>query len=311
MKKHAGILFAAGALVAFFAAMQFSRQRTVAAPPGGVQAPAATSTDRSETSVSPETPAVAGTSTSSAASDDDAGAAGLQLKAAAAMDLSTGGLLYGIRPDRRWPLASITKLMTAMVVTGRMDPDGTIVMAPADFASGGSALTANLEPGDQYRVRDLLKVLLVPSSNEAAAAFARAYGHDAFIAAMNAQAAAWGLAATHFDDASGLSVSNQSTPRELLEMARRIYLAHPEIFAITQSPAATVQELGSGGLKQFPTTNGFAGRPDFIGGKTGTTPEAGDNLVSIFSVGGTPVAVAVFGAADRYAATRSLLQLVQ
>jgi D-alanyl-D-alanine carboxypeptidase len=131
------------------------------------------------------------------------------------------------------------------------------------------------------------------------------------MAAMNAKAAAWGLGNTHFDDPSGISVANQSTPREFVQLARLVYALHPEIFEATRSRVAAAQELTTGSSRQFSTTNNFAGRAGFLGGKTGTTPEAGDNLISVFETAGGPVAVLVFGAVDRYAATESLLQLIR
>jgi len=303
LRYYRSFLFAAGALVALFAAAWFfDRGRPV--PAAGT---AATSSFEGSFGASLSADALP---EPAAAKTPGSQPAAVQARAAAAMDLETGTLLYVLQPDLRWPIASITKLMTAQIILDRMDPDARIVMAPSDFSAGGSGLSASLEPGDQYRAEDLLRVLLLPSSNEAAEAFARTYGRDAFLAAMNSKAAEWGLLHTHFDDPSGLSAANQSTPRELLQLVRRIRLAHPEIFAVTRARTAAVTELSSGALKQFPTTNEFAGRADFLGGKTGTTPEAGDNLVSVFQAGGRIVATVVFGAADRYAATESLLQLI-
>jgi D-alanyl-D-alanine carboxypeptidase len=290
--KRPGIIFLiAGALIALLAALVFSRSGPSAIRPDGNGA-VATSSQNSLPSVSPDAQLSSATSSSSAFN--------LNAKAAAVGDLATGNLLYGFNADMRWPVASITKIMTAQIILDLMDPEAIVTMAPSDFSGGGSSLTVNLQPGDQYRVRELLKILLLPSSNEAA-----------FMAAMNAKAAAWGLGNTHFDDPSGISVANQSTPREFVQLARMAYALHPEIFEITKSRVATAQELSTGSSRQFSTTNNFAGRAGFLGGKTGTTPEAGDNLISIFQTDRGPVAVLVFGAIDRYAATESLLQLIR
>jgi D-alanyl-D-alanine carboxypeptidase len=304
MKRFQIIFLFLAALVALLAAAMFADPGLYPSRSTGVVGVVATSSQDSLPALSPD--AFVPRPPTSSVSVFDLGA-----QAAAVGDLGTGAMLYGFNADTRWPVASITKLMTAEIVLDLMDPQGVIILAPEDFSGGPSALTANLEPGDQYRVQDLLKVLLVPSSNEAANAFARSYGRAAFLAAMNSKAAAWGLANTHFDDPSGISVANQSTPREFLELMRRIYFSHPEVFAITQARTATARELTTGLFRQFSSTNNFAGRAGFLGGKTGTTPEAGDNLVSIFETGGSPVAVLVFGAVDRWAATASLLQLIR
>lgn len=303
MKRLQLILLAAGALLALLAAVVFSKHGSSSIQPG-VMETTPTSSQSSVISLSPDALVTQPSTPSMPAFN-------MNVKAAAVGDLATGVLLYRLHEDMRWPIASVTKLMTAEMVSELMDPEAIITLAPEDFAAGPSALSASLQPGDRYRVHDLLKVLLLPSSNEAAEAFARSYGRSAFMAAMNAKVAAWGLLNTHFDDPSGLSVANQSTPREFLELMRRVYTLHPEIFAITQNRMVAVQDLTSGSFKQFSSTNSFAGRAGFLGGKTGTTPEAGDNLVSIFQIGDKSVAILVFGAADRYAATESLLQFIQ
>lgn len=303
MKRFQSILITAGALLAVLVAVILFRAGTVARQGGSIGA-VATSSQVSAPSVSPDALAPQAQTSSTPAFF-------LNAKAASAGNLATGALLYGWNADARWPVASMTKIMTAQIVLDLMDPQSVIALAPADFAAGPSSLTASLQPGDQYRVADLLKILLVPSSNEVAEALARSYGRAAFINAMNAKAAAWGLSSTHFADPSGISVANQSTPREFLQLAGNVYALHPEIFAITRDRSAVVQDLTTGFFKQFSTTNNFAGTAGFLGGKTGTTPEAGDNLLSVFETSGGPVAVLVFGAADRYASTRSLLQLIR
>jgi len=296
------MFLAAGALLALIAAISFSGSGTSSTIRPSPALNAGSFPEPAVPSVSPDAAARPSASSTPAFN--------LDAKSAAIGDLRAGDLLYGFNADARWPVASLTKLMTAALVLELFPADAVITLVPEDFSSGG-ALTASLQPGDKYRASDLLKVLLVPSSNEAAEAFARAYGRSAFTAAMNAKAASWGLTNTHFADPSGISVANQSTPREFLKLLREVYAAHPEVFVITRERNVSARELLTGAVKYFPTTNSFAGRAGFLGGKTGTTPEAGDNLASIFDTGGTPVAVVVFGAADRYAATESLLQLIQ
>ncbi len=223
-------------------------------------------------------------------------------------DPTTGETLFRISSGARWPIASLTKLMTAQIVAGAMDQERSITLARPDFADGGNSLTAAMIPGDRYRAADLLRVMLISSSNEAAEAFARTYGRDAFIAAMNARAAEWGLADTHFADPSGISAGNQSTPGDFLGLVRRIWSAHPELFEATRLPSLTVVESRTGESRTFLNTNEFAGRPDFLGGKTGTTPEAGENLLTLFSFGSRPVMILLFGSSDRFRETEALLQ---
>jgi D-alanyl-D-alanine carboxypeptidase len=297
-------------LVTLVLSLWFGERRTDNVP---LPNPASQPAGGSASSSVPSASAVSPDALPASENDEPGSNAGLpfRAKAAAAMDLTNGEMLYEFQSDLRWPVASLTKVMTAFAVAEHMDQASTIILAGNDFAVGGSSLTTNLQPGDEYRVADLLKILLVPSSNEAAEALARDYGKSRFMATMNSQAAFWGLGSTYFHDPSGLSAANQSTPREFLELVRRAYASHPEVFTITRSPGVAAQDLRTGAFKYFYSTNNLAGRPDFLGGKTGTTPTAGENLVSVFLVQGRPVGVLVFGADDRYAATASLLQLIQ
>lgn len=222
-------------------------------------------------------------------------------------DPVSGEILFNFNPGMRWPMASLTKLMTAHIIVSHMDLSRIYTLQSSDFAGGGNSLTASLAPGQRYLGRDLFKVMLVSSSNEAAAAFARTYGEDAFLKAMNDEAAAMGLADTHFADPAGLSAGNQSTARDTAALVARLWKTDPDIFAATRNRAITVYEMNSGAAETFQSTNDFAGQADFLGGKTGTTPEANENLLSLFSYGGHPVMILVFGSENRFAETRAIL----
>ncbi|MDE2019502.1 MAG: D-alanyl-D-alanine carboxypeptidase [Patescibacteria group bacterium] len=223
-------------------------------------------------------------------------------------DLDSGSIIYGSHIDERWPLASVTKLMTASIVLDHFTLNQPITVTPAAVAADPTATL--LQAGDVYTVSDLLHALLLPSSNVAAEAFAGAYGREQFLALMNARAAAWGMVHTHYDDPSGLSPGNRTTAGDLLLLAQKIYADYPQILAITRTPQVTIKELNSGRLVPVKSINDFAGRPDFIGGKTGFTDEADGNLLSIFSYKNHPVLFVVLGTADneRFSETLKLLQ---
>lgn len=231
----------------------------------------------------------------------------LSARASLIADLTTGEVLLNVNPALRWPIASITKLMTAAVAIERLNGAEIIALTPEDFALGGNVQTQDLQPGNAYRVNDLLELLLVPSSNEAAEALARVYGREKFVEEMNTLASSWGLRDTHFADPAGLAAANQSTALELRTMVWNIRNAHPEVFRITEATSATVTEMKTGRAQIFLSTDQFAGRPGFLGGKTGTTPEAGENLVSIWGLAGKPVLVVIFGSSERFRDTEQLL----
>jgi D-alanyl-D-alanine carboxypeptidase len=211
-------------------------------------------------------------------------------------DLKSGTVFFGANPDTRWPLASVTKLMTAVLVADDLNLSQKVTIPPEAIAVDPSQQT--LTAGETFTVSDLLHLLLLPSSNVAAEALADYYGRTRFIAQMNAKAASWGMTNTHYDDPSGLSAGNQSTPDDLLLLAQKIYADYPQILAITRTPQVTATDLSSGKNITVRSINNFAGRADFIGGKTGYTDEAAGNLLSIFKYEGRPILIIVMGTSD-------------
>lgn len=206
---------------------------------------------------------------------------------------------------KRWPIASVTKLMTAAVALDLLDPAHLITIESTDFRNDQSA-TQVVAVGERYRAGDLISAMLLASSNPAAEALARAYGRVEFIAAMNEKAHLWGMEDTYISDPSGLSVSNQSTARDLKKMTANIYAAYPQVFSMTETSQAEITELVSRAERTVKNINLFAGRPGFLGGKTGYIEDSKGNLVSLFLEAGKPVAVIVLGSDDRFGETETL-----
>jgi len=228
----------------------------------------------------------------------------LQDEASLVADIDTGTVFERVNDATRWPMASLTKLMTATLVFDDIDLNATITITPQMFAADPEERT--LVVGGTYSVNDLLHALLLPSSNVAAEAFADYYGRARFMDMMNARAVAWGMTNTYFDDPSGISSANQSTPDDLLKLAQKVYQNYPQIFAITRTPEVMITELNSGKKVLVQSINDFAGAPDFVGGKTGHTIEADGNLLSVFNYDGHPFIVIVFGSNDRFGDTKAL-----
>ncbi len=228
------------------------------------------------------------------------------VRAGLVADLETGQVYFTTASDRRWPTASITKLLSASFALDRMASGTEIALRSGDFLAAGGDVANGLRVDDAYSVRDLLRAMLAVSSNESAEALANGFGRKDFLAALNARAAEWGMSQSHFSDPTGLSAANQSTAGDLLLLAQHIYRDYPELLSITRSPKVSVRELSTGEVKVLQNINSFAGQPDFLGGKTGYTDEASGNLLSIFRYQGRPVVVIVLGTADRFGQTRLL-----
>ena len=209
-------------------------------------------------------------------------------------DLSTGGVLAGSNVASRWPTASLTKLMTATLVFDQLATSTRITITPQMFAADPSEHT--LVIGGTYTVGDLLHLMLMPSSNVAAQAMADYIGQVQFMNEMNARAEQWGMTDTYFADPSGISAANESTAHDLLILAQHVYNDYSGILTLTDTPTATITELNSGKKITVRSINTFVGEPNFVGGKTGNTPQAGGNLLSIFNDGGRKIFILVLGA---------------
>jgi len=219
-------------------------------------------------------------------------------------DLLSGGMFFGLNEDERWPIASITKLLSATIVSKNISMHDTVTISAADFPLG---LNENgVKEGESYSVSDLFWDMMLKSSNEATEALARYFGREKFIAAMNNLKDEWGLKETNFDDPTGLSASNQSTALDLLKLAKNIYERHPEVFETTRTKSHSLTEINSGNKVIINNINLFAGKDYFLGGKTGYTDEAGGNLLSIFSYQGKPIVIVVLGSDDRFGETEKL-----
>lgn len=198
------------------------------------------------------------------------------------IDTKSGTLIAVKQADVPRPIASITKLMTALVVLDR-NPDWNrfLTFESRDQRKGD---TARIFLGEEFRADDIWNLMLVASSNDAAALLARAmFGSEAeFVVAMNKKARDLGLYRTHFEDATGLSVENVSTAREVAIMAR-LALSLPKIRNMVAQRQITFAPRGKASRVAYATNQllSWFNLPgvQLFGGKTGHIDESGYNFV--------------------------------
>ncbi len=221
----------------------------------------------------------------------------LSVRAAAAMDLETGVTMYQLNANERWPLASVSKLMTAVIAIEDVGVNTHVTITPQDLSVDG--ISGDLQAGQQYTVQQLLTIMLTVSSNRAAMAIADTYGFQKFVDAMQQKASQLGMTQTTYVEPTGLSQLNESTATDLEKLVKYIYENHPEIYTITRQPTATIQDLNTGASNTLWNINDFSHtRSDFYGGKTGFTDEAGENLVTLFTYGDQHLLFIVLGTTD-------------
>jgi len=196
---------------------------------------------------------------------------------------------YQKRSDWVLPLASITKLMTAMVVLDSGAPmDEWLEVKERHFPAAANAFS-RLRPHSEAQRSDLLKIALMASENYAAYLLARHHpgGYDAFIDAMNAKADSLGMQQTHFVDSSGLSDANVSTAQDLMKMVGAAY-GYAAIRAATTTTNYTVRFRKPGYSLHYGNTNPLTRSSRWEVGlsKTGYLAEAGRCLVMVTEVEG-------------------------
>ncbi|MEM9336989.1 MAG: L,D-transpeptidase family protein [Patescibacteria group bacterium] len=195
-------------------------------------------------------------------------------------DVDTSTVLASSDLDAVTPIASITKLMTALIATEEIDLNQTVWVTQPTFVQ---SLVPRLGERNQASMYSLLQLLLVESSNEAAEVIAAQVGQEEFIELMNEKATALGLTQTQFADASGLSSDNLSSIGDLLRLTQYIYEHRSFIFAVTaeQDAASNYVSDDFGELTNF---NTIAGLESFVGGKVGETLAAGQTSVTLHEV---------------------------
>ena len=225
-------------------------------------------------------------------------------------DLRTGRVLWRRRPHKRLPIASLAKIMTAIVVVERTRPRERARITRAALAYSGSGVGVLPRPGRKVPVDGLLAGLLLVSGNDAAIALA---GHVAgserrFVRIMNAKARALGLRCTRFVSASGLESANRSCAADLAALTR-IAMAKRRIARLARRRQAAVSFPIRGGRLYLNSTNPLL-RMRYrgtIGLKTGSTRRAGHSFVGVARRGRRTLGVVLLRSPDSGAQARKLL----
>jgi serine-type D-Ala-D-Ala carboxypeptidase (penicillin-binding protein 5/6) len=212
---------------------------------------------------------------------------GVKAKAGILVDAATGEVLWAKGENTVRPIASITKVMTALVIlrAGGLNREVAVPKAVTGYVAKYGANAAGLVPGQVFTVDQLMHAMLIVSAADAAYTLANAYGPGlpAFIAKMNAEAARLGLAHTHFTSPDGLpyptETSTFSTPAELVRLGE-IAMGYPEFRSIVALHFYNLPKADGHGAYSFTSSNELVGKyPGVVGIKTGFTDAAGHTLL--------------------------------
>ena len=237
---------------------------------------------------------------------------GLNAKSAILMEEATGNILYESNPDERLPIASVTKVMTMLLImeavdSGKISLDDMVTVSENAMSYGGS--TMFLETGEQLTVNDMLKGIAVASANDGCVAMAEhlAGSESAFVDMMNEKAKELGMENTHCMNTNGLDEDDHySSARDVAIMSREL-MKHETIFNYTSIWMDTLR----GGKFQLANTNKLIRFYDGANGlKTGSTSKALCCLSAAAKRNDMQLIAVVLGAptsAERFASAKSLL----
>lgn len=242
----------------------------------------------------------------------------LSARSAFAYDLDSGEVLLSVRADERWPVASLTKLVSALAAATESPDLERVHCVDARWYPTRNGAFSKFSTGECYRGWDLLGSMLVASDNRGAYGMQVASGlaYDDFIARMNQVAADLGMSSSSFSDPSGLEDDNLSTARD---MARAVVAAayHPVVSVAANARSWETDRMDAPGGRTLNTTNRLAHRGDVevLAAKTGYTDTARYCYTALVRTeSGRRVAFSVIGAnrsSQRWSDARKILDFVQ
>ena len=219
------------------------------------------------------------------------------------VDLQTNKVIFASNPDAIVPIASVTKLMTAMVVLdAKQSMDESISVNISDTPEM-KGVFSRVKIGSELSRHEMMLITLMSSENRAAASLAHHYpgGYVAFIAAMNAKAKSLGMMSTHYVEPTGLSIHNVSTARDLSKLlaAARHY---PMLSQLSTTKEKTVAFRKPNYTLGFHNTDHLVNKDkwNIKITKTGFTNQAGHCLVLVTEMGGRPVSLVILDAFGKY-----------
>lgn len=228
-------------------------------------------------------------------------------------DVNTQAVLFEKNAQKIFPIASITKVMTALTAYEVLDKDALVQISWQDTLTEGES---GLIPGEHFRMSDIVDFMLIASSNDAAAAIATVAGntliaeknltgttpHQAFIAAMNSLANTIGMEQSTFANPTGLDEQFETlpgataTPQDIARMFTYAIETYPGMLEATQSQTRTINSR-EGYVHNITNTNEILKTlPNTIASKTGYTIQAGGNLAVVIDPGlNNPIIIVALG----------------
>ncbi len=231
----------------------------------------------------------------------------IEAESAYIWDIRMQKAIYNKNADERLPLASITKLMTALVAYELIDDTDTIGITMDAISQEGDS---GFLDGEEFSLRNLTNLTLITSSNDGAYALASAAGNSLgytenpariFIDAMNIRAEEIGLSQTYFNNPTGLDISETKagaygSARDMAFLMEYVITNYPEVLELTKEGLTAIPNMEGNAHTAQNTNNTVTSINGLIASKTGYTDLAGGNLVIVYDAGlNRPIIVSVLG----------------
>jgi serine-type D-Ala-D-Ala carboxypeptidase (penicillin-binding protein 5/6) len=223
-------------------------------------------------------------------------------------ELNSGRVLYQHQSGKRLSPASLTKIMSALVILEQGHLDDLATVSPG--AARAHKTHLRLKAGQVFRLEDLLKAMLIMSANDACLAAVEHVGGDEsqFVSLMNAKAAALGLADTHFSNACGFDNPDHYSTAEDLAALSVIALQQPRFRELVREERGLIMPVNGTRAYVLHTTNRLLGRiPGVEGIKTGFTSKAGRCLIAKVSQNGSDLLLVILNSNRRWNTATSLI----
>jgi D-alanyl-D-alanine carboxypeptidase (penicillin-binding protein 5/6) len=231
-------------------------------------------------------------------------------RAALVIETHSNEALYTQNVWEPLPIASLTKLMTALVVVDHLDLSTEVTVSLDAAQTTGSSM--GLRVGEIILVEDLLKGLLISSGNDAAVALAEATSGtvEDFVVLMNERTGTLGLNDTRYFDPSGLNAGNTSSAFEVAHLAKQVF-RNPFLSSVMREREIIVSSVNGAYRHTLSNTNRLLGTDiadRIIAGKTGTTLQAGQCLISFINgASDRTIMTIILGSSDRYGDVKNLI----
>ncbi|MCX8016091.1 MAG: serine hydrolase [Patescibacteria group bacterium] len=206
------------------------------------------------------------------------------------MDIDNDYIFYQREANVRRPIASITKLMTAVIAGENINNQELIPITQKALNTDGDPAIFYLN--EKVTINDLIKSLLMISSNKAAISISDFYGENNFVALMNQKAKELSMTQTTFVEPTGLNFLNQSSPNDLKKLIKYIIANHPNFLLISKNFEDKIYGRNPNVIHDLKNINQLTQKPNylddlgiiFLGGKTGFTDEAWQTFAGVFLV---------------------------